>query len=476
MEKKDLQKLFEHTFGEPAERMELLPGAGSHRKYYRMDSGGNKCIGVYSPDPLETRAFLEFTRHFSAQDLKVPQLMAENSARGIYLIRDLGDLRLKDLVDRSRNDGDYPEKIIPLYRGALEHLLRFQLEGHEGLDYSVCVPRREFDRQSVMWDLNHFKYYFLKLLGISLDEQGLEDDFSRLADFLAGADSNYFLYRDFQSRNIMIQDDDMYFIDYQGGRKGALQYDPASLLFEARVDLSPDLREELLEFYLENLQKKTGIRPGEFKKHYYGFVLIRILQAMGAYGIRGIVENKSLFLQSIPFGMKNLGWLVENSLMPEGMPELSACLDRVCGLKEWTLEEEVTELTVRINSFSYNKGVPGDLSGNGGGFVFDCRALPNPGREEKYRPFSGLDRVVIEFLEDKKEVKEFLDRVFALVEQSVAEYRLRDFNHLMVSFGCTGGQHRSVYCAERLQNFLQEKLKVKTKLLHRELDDQERDI
>jgi aminoglycoside/choline kinase family phosphotransferase len=469
VEKKDLQELFEDTFGEPAQSTEKLPGAGSHREYYRLSGRGNKCIGVYSPDPLETRAFLEFTRHFSAMDLKVPRLLAENIDRGIYLIQDLGDVTLKDMVDKSRKDGDYPGRIIPLYKKALEHLLRFQLEGHRGLNYDVCVPRSEFDRQSVMWDLNHFKYYFLKLLGIPFDEQALEDDFMVFADFLAGADSNYFLYRDFQSRNILIQDEDFYFVDYQGGRKGALQYDPASILFEARVDLSPDLRKELLGFYLEKLQHKTGIRPEEYKKHYYGFVLVRILQAMGAYGIRGIVENKPLFLQSIPFGIKNIGWLRENSLIPGGMPELSACLDRICDLKEWKAEREVGELSVRINSFSYNKGLPRDLSGNGGGFIFDCRALPNPGREEKYRQFSGLDREVIEFLEEKKEVGDFLDRVFSLVEQSVVEYRSRNFNHLMVSFGCTGGQHRSVYCAERLQEFLREKLKVKTELVHREL-------
>ncbi len=470
MEKKDLQDLFRNTFGMQADSMEPLPLAGSRRRYFRMEGGSERCIGVYSPDPLETRAFVEFTRHFMEMELSVPGLLAEDVARGIYLLQDLGDLTLKEEVDRSRLGRDFPERIIPRYRNALEHLLRFQVDGHGGLDYSVCVPRREFDRQSVLWDLNHFKYYFVKLLGIPFDEQELENDFQSLANFLSGAESNHFLYRDFQSRNIMILDDELYFIDYQGGRKGALQYDVASLLFESLVDLPSGLRDELLDYYLENLRIKTGIQPGEFKKHYYGFVLVRILQAMGAYGIRGIIENKPLFLRSIPYAIRNIGWLRENSLIPAGMPELSACLGRICDLKDWKIEEEGKGLTVRINSFSYKMGLPGDLSGNGGGFVFDCRALPNPGREEKYRLFTGQDREVIDFLEDKKEVKDFLERAIALVEQSVAEYRSREFNHLMVSFGCTGGQHRSVYCAERMQEFLEDKFKVKTFLVHRELN------
>ena len=449
--------------------MEKLPGAGSHRSYFRLEGKGNKCIGVHSPDPLETRAFLTFTRHFARVGLNVPGLIAEESPRGIYLLQDLGDLTLKEEVDRSRSSGEFPASILPLYRKAIGHLLRFQVEGHRGLDYSVCVPRSEFDRQSMMWDLNHFKYYFLKLLGIPFDEQALEDDFVQLTRFLSGADSNYFMYRDFQSRNILILNDDLYFVDYQGGRKGALQYDLASLLFEARVNLSTGIREELLGFYLEELQKKTGIHPPEYLKYYWGFVLIRILQAMGAFGIRGIVENKPLFLESIPYGIGNIEWLLENSHMPGGLPELTACLDRICKLREWRMPEN-QELAVRIYSFSYNRGLPRDLSGHGGGFVFDCRALPNPGREERFRSFTGRDNEVVEFLESKPEVQVFLDQAFKLVEQSVKEYGSRDFKHLVVSFGCTGGQHRSVYCAERLAESLRKSLNIKTLIVHRELE------
>ena len=242
-------------------------------------------------------------------------------------------------------------------------------------------------------------------------------------------------------------------------------------MFEARVNLPHELRTELLDHYLEKLHDRTGITAGEFEKHYYAFVLIRILQAMGAYGIRGIVENKALFLQSIPFAIGNIGWLRDNSLIPEGLPELTACIDRIRDLEEWKMEPENDRpgLTVVVSSFSYKRGLPRDLSGNGGGFVFDCRALPNPGREEKYRPFTGKDALVVEFLEAKPEVGDFLDKAFSMVGQSVAEYKNRGFNHLMVSFGCTGGQHRSVYCAERMRDYLKNTLKVTTRLIHKEL-------
>ncbi len=479
MRKEDLYELFQDTTGDQVEEIRKLTAAGSQREYFRLRGNSHQAIGVYSPDPLETRAFLGFTRHFRSMGLNVPELLAEKEDEGIYLLQDLGDLTLKDAVELSRKEGDYPAKIIPLYQKALDHLLRFQVEGPKGIDYSLCVPRPDFDRQSVMWDLNHFKYFFIKLLGIPFDEQKLENDFEAFADLLAGSPSDFFMYRDFQSRNIMIHQDDLYFVDYQGGRRGPLQYDVASLLFEARVDLNPDLREELLEYYLGILKEKTATLSGEFKQHYYAFVLIRILQALGAYGIRGIVEGKALFLQSIPYAVRNLRWLKENSLIPTGLSELSACLDRISEMKEWQQTDQQqsiqnpidpsNELTVKISSFSYKKGIPRDLSGNGGGFVFDCRALPNPGREEKYRSLCGRDQQVIDFLEDKEEVKSFLDKSFSLVEQSISEYSSRGFDNLMVNFGCTGGQHRSVYSAESLNKFITEKYNVKTELHHREL-------
>ena len=432
-----------------------------------QDSG---CIGVISPDPLVTRAFLRFTEHFRNKGLNVPELYAVQEGKGIYLLEDFGDLMLKHMVDQSREEGSFPGKVMPFYQKTLEHLLRFQLEGHVGLDYTVCVPRMEFDRQSVLWDMNHFKYFFLNLLGIRYDEQKLEDDFQFFSGFLMHAERDHFMYRDFQGRNILIRDEELHFIDYQGGRQGALQYDVASLLFEALVDLPPEMREELLHYYLVLLGNKNKKQAAEFHKYYHGFVLVRILQAMGAYGLRGIIENIPLFLESIPFAIKNIGSLLEKSLVPEGMPELTKCLQQITVLPGWETPGVEKKLTIRINSFSYKLGIPRDHSRHGGGFVFDCRILPNPGRIEEYRKSTGRDKDVIDFLIGKPEVSDFLETVYALMDQSVKEYLHRGYTHLMVNFGCTGGQHRSVYCAEQLKAYLEENSPANIIINHRELD------
>jgi len=280
------------------------------------------------------------------------------------------------------------------------------------------------------------------------------------------------MFRDFQSRNIMIKDNDLYFIDYQGGRRGALQYDVASILFEAKTCLPADVRQELLEHYLKKLRMLSPEAANEFMDHYYMFVLIRILQAMGAYGIRGIVENKALFLQSIPYAIQNLRWLLDNSLIPVDLIELKACLESICGLDEWRdiPESGYSKLRITINSFSYRKSLPRDHSGNGGGHVFDCRALPNPGRYEEYKQLTGRDTKVIDYLRDKKEVAQFLDSVKTIVSQSIESYQSMGFTNLMVSFGCTGGQHRSVYCAEKLNELLKEQFQLETVLVHKELN------
>jgi aminoglycoside/choline kinase family phosphotransferase len=435
-----------------------------------MEGQDSGCIGAISPDPLITRAFLRFTEHFRSKGLNVPELYAVQEEKGIYLLEDFGDLMLKHMVDQSREEGFFPGKVIPFYHNTLEHLLRFQVEGHVGLDYSVCVPSMEFDRQSVLWDLNHFKYFFLKLLGIPHDEKKLEDDFQFFAGFLMHADREHFMYRDFQARNILIRDEELFFIDYQGGRQGALQYDVASLLFEARVDLPPELREELLHYYLDLLGKENKKQAAEFQKYYHGFVLIRILQAMGAYGLRGIIENIPLFLQSIPFAIKNIGSLLDKSLVPEGMPELTKCLQQIAVMPGWQTSAVEDQLTVSINSFSYKLGIPRDYSGHGGGYIFDCRTLPNPGRIESYRRSTGRDKDVIDFMRSKQEVSDFLGKIFALMDQSVKEYSNRGYKRLMINFGCTGGQHRSVYCAEQLKAFLVKNHAVNVVMNHRELD------
>jgi len=473
LKKEELLELYCQHYGTQADKIIELPRSPSHRRYFRLEGEHTSCIGAISPDPLVTRAFLRFTEHFRNKGLNVPELYAVQEEKGIYLLEDFGDLMLKHLVDLSREEGSFPGKILPFYHSVLEHLLDFQMEGHAGLDYSVCVPRKEFDRQSVLWDLNHFKYFFLNLQGIPIDEQKLEDDFQFFANFLMNAKRDNFLYRDFQARNILYQHETFHFIDYQGGRMGALQYDVASLLFEARIDLPSDLREELLQYYLEKLGEVNKNDAAEFEKYYYGFVLVRIMQAMGAYGLRGIIENIPLFLQSIPFAIQNIGWLIDHSLIPQGMPELTKCLQGLAGLSNWKHKKAEKKLTLNITSFSYKLGIPRDYSGHGGGYIFDCRTLPNPGRIEVYKKSTGRDLDVIDFMAGKPEVSNFLEKIFALMDQSVEVYTQRGYTNLMVNFGCTGGQHRSVYCAEQLKDYLEKKYPVNVVLKHREQDKKE---
>lgn len=463
-----IESLFRQWSGSPADTISPLPLSGSNRKYFRIQSATHLAIGVYNPDKKENAAFCGFTKHFYNKGLHVPQLYAEDPANDVYLIQDLGDTTLFALLARERKGKLFSDKIIQLYHNVVEELPRFQIPGGEGLDYSLCYPRQAFDRQSMQWDMNYFKYYFLKLARISFDEQLLEDDFRNFTNWLLQADSHYFLYRDFQSRNIMVQDDDLFFIDYQGGRRGALQYDLASLLYDAKADLSPELREELLEYYLEVLTQYIPVNAEEFRRFFYGFVLIRIMQSMGAYGYRGFYEKKELFLQSIPYAANNIKWIIENGKLPVEFPVLTHVLHQIAG-SEYLQTFGKPLLKVMINSFSFKRGIPVDLSGNGGGFVFDCRALPNPGRYEEYKTLTGNDQPVIDFLESKPGIQPFKENVFSLVDQSVDNYLERGFANLMINFGCTGGQHRSVYFANQMAKHLTEKYHISIVLTHREL-------
>jgi hypothetical protein len=336
----------------------------------------------------------------------------------------------------------------------------------------VCYPIASFDRQSIAWDLNYFKYYFLRLAGISFNEQALENDFSRLSDFLMGADRDYFMYRDFQSRNIMLREGRPFFVDYQGGRKGALQYDIASLLFDSKADLPAELRQELLEHYLAALGGYVKVAREKFLQHYYGYVYVRLMQAMGAYGFRGFYERKPHFLQSVPYALKNLRWLLHHVELPVALPALMAAFRGTLASERLQgVAHEAETLSVRIFSFSFHRdGLPKDESGNGGGFVFDGRSLPNPGREERFKALTGKDAPVMEYLNQQESVHQFLAGVMSLVDASVNAYRRRGFQHLMVSFGCTGGQHRSVFLAEQLAKHLRATPGVEVAVRHVELE------
>lgn len=462
-----LAGLFKDFAGYPPKAMKKLTGSGSNRSYYRLTGNNTSVIGTIGENLRETAAFLYFSEHFRQHGLHVPAILAKKEKENIYLQEDLGDTSLFELMEKGKKDNDLAENIRNFYKQSVEELIRFQLDGAKGLDYSRCYPKDTFDQQSMMWDLNYFKYYFLKHSGVDYDEADLEHDFALLADYLLKADSNYFMYRDFQARNILVHDEKIWFIDYQGGRKGALQYDLASLLFQAKANLSPQFRDEILSHYLIQLSKRMTISKKKFIDHYYGFVLIRMLQVLGAYGYRGFFEQKPYFIESASFALSNLKWFLNHVKLPIALPYLTSCLHELVssGSKESTVEKE---LTIEINSFSYKKsGIPKDLSGHGGGFVFDCRPLPNPGRLQQFQHLTGNDDPVIQFLEEEPSVESFLNSVIQLVDLSVKNYNERGFNHLMVSFGCTGGQHRSVYCANQLAEKMRKKSGLKVILRHR---------
>jgi aminoglycoside/choline kinase family phosphotransferase len=469
-EELSLAKLFEVWSGEEPVSIDALAGSGSYRRYFRIRGRSAKAIGVLNEDIKENRAFLSFTATFRECGFPVPEIYIVGKEERSYLLQDLGNMTLFGLIEKNRNSWqDFPDELLEIYRKVIFWLPRFQVEGAGKLDYNVCYPRAAFDRQSMMWDLNYFKYYFLKLAKIPFDEQKLEDDFNSLTDFLLKADPDYFMYRDFQSRNIMVKDGESWFIDYQGGRKGPLQYDIASLLYDAKADIPQQVRDELLDAYLAKLDRQIPVDREDFLQFYHGFVLIRILQALGAYGFRGYYENKPHFLKSIPYAIENLRILLENERIPYGLPMLTEVIENmICNPRFISQVQSESDLTVSIFSFSYKKELPQDPGGNGGGFVFDCRALPNPGKMEEFKSLTGKDQAVIDFLGKEQEVDEFLNHVFFLVDQSVKKYLFRDFYSLTVSFGCTGGQHRSVYCAEQLARHLADKFSVKTNVVHSE--------
>ena len=466
-----LTHLFEDWARENVKQIIQLPPSGSYREYYRMRGDKTTVIGAFNPDRKENIAFLDFSRHFRQKGLAVPLIYLEDLDRNMYLLEDLGDTTLFSYLMDTRKNGIFPNEVLNVYKRALEELPRFQVYAGEDLNYQVCYPRASFDKQSMLWDLNYFKYYFLKLAKVAFDEQELEDDFQTFTDYLLQTDCQYFLYRDFQSRNIMLYQNQPYFIDYQGGRRGALQYDVASLLYDAKADLPYHVRRELLDHYIVALSAFILLDEKSFLAYYYGYALIRLMQAMGSFGFRGFYEKKEHFLQSIPYAVKNLEWLLETVRLPIKVPMLINALNQVVDSEALkNLGTAVSALTIRINSFSYRRGIPVDETGNGGGFVFDCRALQNPGRYDEYKGFSGQDAAVIEFFRREPDVESFLHNVYALVDRSVENYQQRNFLNFMVSFGCTGGQHRSVYCAEQLAQHLRRKFEVKVVVRHFELE------
>ena len=481
-----VKELFEKHFGEPCLQQLALSANGSNRQYWRLVGERHRCIAAYNADMRENEAFFYYSEALRKRGVRVPELYAVAPDRQHYLQQDLGDTTLYLwLHDRRKQGKGFDSEALDLYKQVLADLAHIQTAGRD-LDFSHAYPRAAFDSQSIMWDLQYFKYYFLKLAHVPFDEQLLEEDFQALTRHLLEADCTYLLYRDFQARNIMLSQPtandqfsilnsqfSIYYIDYQGARQGAAQYDVASLLYSAKSDLPEPIRQELLTHYLQAFTTLTHSPTNTFTHYFYSYVLVRILQAMGAYGYRGWFERKEYFLQSIPLANGNLRLLLENHPLPIPLPHLTQVLTTLCNTtspipNSSFLIPNSTSLTVSVSSFSFKQGLPTDDSGNGGGFIFDCRALPNPGRYPEYRAYTGRDLPVIQFLKDKPEVDDFLNNVKSLVDASVRNYNERRFTHLSVSFGCTGGQHRSVYCAERLAQWLRERGDCTVVLTHRE--------
>ncbi len=468
-----LERLFEQHFHLPAEHVKPLQGqlGGSGRIIVRLSGGGSSAIGVLYSVREENVAFLEFSRHFRRHGLPVPEIYEEDLSQGAYLEQDLGDTTLFEFLGRNRTGDFIAPPAIEAYRKVVAALPGFQVEAGRDLNYKVCYPRARFDRQSIAWDLNYFKYYFLRLAGIPFNEQALEHDFGRLTKFLLSAGHDYFLYRDFQSRNIMLQEGRPFFLDYQGGRQGALQYDIASLLYDAKAELPPELRQELLDYYLGCLGSYIQITREAFMEHYYAYVYVRIMQALGAYGFRGFYERKVHFLQSVPYALKNLRWLAGHVKLPIELPALMDAFEGMSAAEKLRdLASSAAPLTISVFSFSFHGEKPVDLSGNGGGFVFDARSLPNPGREEQFKQLTGKDAPVIDYLNRQDAVHRYLSSALSLVESSVSTYQRRGFSSLMVSFGCTGGRHRSVYLAEQLAMHFEVMDRVKVVVRHIELE------
>lgn len=462
-----LQNLYESYIGSSPKDIVELPASGSNRRYFRL-TGKQSIIGAIGNCKQENEAFIYMAKHFKSKGLPTPELFAVSDDKMSYLQQDLGDLSLFAAIEKGRLTRSFGNDEKELLTKVIRLLPDIQFKGAEGFDYSKCYPAPEFDMRSIMWDLNYFKYCFLKATGLEFQEDLLEDDFQAMAKTLLQVDSETFMYRDFQSRNVMIHNGEPWFIDFQGGRKGPYYYDLASFLWQAKASFPDSLRYELIEQYIDALKKYKVVDTATFYTQLRHFVLFRTLQVLGAYGFRGYFEKKPHFMQSVPFAIANLRQLISTPFAE--YPYLSELLAKLVDMKQFSDEMQRHALKLKVFSFAYKKGIPNDTSGNGGGFVFDCRAINNPGKYERYKPFTGLDVQVIKYLEDDGGILKFLDHVYELVDTSVSCYIERRFTSLMVSFGCTGGQHRSVYCAQHLAEHVSKKFGIQVELVHREQD------
>lgn len=465
----EIQQLVKTAMGLPVISIEKIPQSGSDRTYFRVFTENASYIATFGRNIRENNTFMYFSSHFRSCGCPVPAIHAVNEQRTVYIQEDFGDTSLLNKLDELGQT----EEVFGLFQMALRQLAHLQIRGDQNLDYSRCITSREFGKQAIMSDLLYFKYYFLDTLQKPYDKELLLEDFEKLSTFLTTSDYKYFMFRDFQSRNVMIKDGNVFFIDFQGGMKGALQYDVASMLWQARAELSDEWKTSLLLFYIECVESllEEKVDREKFITQFNGYVLIRLLQVLGAYGFRGLFERKAHFLTSIPLALSNLKHFLSTTSPGIDLPEFDRLLqmivdEEIISRFRPVQADENTPLVVHINSFSYRKGIPPDVSGNGGGFVFDCRGLHNPGRYEEYKRLTGRDKSVQDFLEQRSKMSDFLNSIYTIVDISVEEYIKRGFSDLQISFGCTGGQHRSVFAADSLARHLKNKFRVKILLNH----------
>lgn len=471
MGSEELSKLFTERYKSEPTEITKLKGAGSNRSYYRITDGQNTVIGATGESAEEDRSFIKLAEHFGQKHLPTPEVYAHTNDCMSYIQEDLGDTSLLDYISNGVKTGEFSDKEKEMIFKTIERLPDMQYKGAEGLDFTVCYPQSEFDRDTVMWDLNYFKYCFLKETGIHFLETKLEDDFRKIADDILEEKSDTFLYRDFQSRNVMIKDGEPRFIDFQGGRKGPIYYDVASFVYQARAKYPDSLKTEIIDHYLKALEKYRKTDRQEFMDKLLLHVFFRTLQVLGAYGFRGYFERKEQFMTSIPQAIENLKKLIDKGASDK-YTYLKSILElmtkKVSEKKDEYPEENIKKLTVTVYSFSFKKGIPKDENGNGGGYVFDCRGMNNPGRYDEYKKLTGLDKPVIDFLEQKGEITKFLQSAYELIDSHITDYLKRGFTNLSVCYGCTGGQHRSVYSAQHTAEHIAQKFGVHVNLIHRE--------
>jgi aminoglycoside/choline kinase family phosphotransferase len=454
---------------DPIERIEKLPESGSYRQYYRVYLPQRTIMATWNENKKENASFIAFTKHFNSKGLPVPEILAEDQTGQLYLQQDLGRISLLQSLEQN----GYTKEVFTHFKESLLQLAALQIKGHDSFDYEQCITAKEFGKQAILADLLYFKYYFLDTLRLPYDKQGLLDDFDALSTYLSKTEYRYFMFRDFQSRNIMLVENNVFFIDYQGGMLGAPQYDVASLLWQAKAALPVEWKEQLLESFIDEFEQliEKPISRNVFVSQYNGFVLLRLLQVLGAYGFRGLFERKAHFLASIPLALQNLKQFTKNYKVGIITPVLDSILHIISSddqIEKFTppKADARTRLHVELTSFSYKTGYPTDHSGHGGGFVFDCRGILNPGRFEQYKYLTGLDKPVIDFLEQQTRMPDFLNSAWDIVDINVEDYLKRNFDSLSIHFGCTGGQHRSVYAATQTARHLRNKYSLSVSLLH----------